>query len=259
MNILEKFLLKGRVSIITGGERGIGLSIARGFAQAGSDIAIAGLDQESAIEAKSIIENEGVKFLFIETDITNEEQVVNMVQKIMRQFGKIDVLVNNAGITGTGDAETFTMEQWRRVMDVNLNSQFLVSREVGKKMLENEKGSIINISSMSAMIVNIPQHQSAYNASKAGCMHLTKSLAGEWAKRGVRVNSIAPGYMRTRMNVKRFTNPEDTLFKKWMEMTPMGRIGEPEELVGLALYLASDASSYTTGAVIPVDGGYTVW
>ena len=259
MNILEKFSLKGYVSIVTGGERGIGLAIARGLAQAGSDIAVAGLDKESAEEAKKVIEKEGVKFFFVETNVTNEEQVIDMVQKVLRQYGRIDVLVNNAGIAHGGDAETLPLEQWRQVINVNLTSQFLVSREVGKVMLEKGKGSIVNISSMSGMIVNTPQNQCNYNASKAACIQLTKSLACEWAKRGVRVNSIAPGYMRTSMTAKRFMDPEDPVAKKWVEMTPMGRSGVPEELVGLALYFASDASSFTTGTVLPVDGGYTAW
>lgn len=259
MNIFEKFNLKGHVSLVTGGERGIGLAIAQGLAQAGSDIAIAGLDVESAKEAKELIENEGVKFLFVETDVTNEAQVIDVVKKVNKQFGKIDVLVNNAGIARSVDTEALSLELWKKVIDVNLTSQFLFGREVGKIMLEQGKGSIINISSMAGMIANNPQHHCHYNASKAGCIQLTKSLACEWAKRGVRVNSIAPGYMRTKINAKRLVDPEDPVAKKWMELTPMGRVGTPEELVGIALYFASAASSFTTGAVLTVDGGYTAW
>ena len=259
MNILEKFSLKGRVSLVTGGERGIGRAIALGFAQAGSDVAVAGLDLDSVNEAKELIEKEGVRFFFMRTDVTKEDQVIAMVQEVKKQFGRIDVLVNNAGITRSGPAESLPLESWQQVIDVNLTSQFLVSREVGKVMLEQGKGSIINISSMSGMIVNTPQTQCNYNASKAGSIQLTKSLASEWAQRGIRVNTIAPGYMRTALTARRFQDPENPVIKKWFAMTPMGRAGVPEELVGLALYFASDASSFTTGAVMPVDGGYTVW
>ncbi|MHB1315916.1 MAG: SDR family NAD(P)-dependent oxidoreductase [Christensenellales bacterium] len=259
MNILDKFSLKGRVSLVTGGERGIGRAIALGFAQAGSDIAVAGLDLDSVKEARELIENEGARFIFCRTDVTKEDQVIAMVQEVMKQFGQIDVLVNNAGIVRSAPAETMPLEFWQQVIDINLTSQFLVSREVGKVMLAQGKGSIINISSMSALIVNTPQTQCNYNASKMGVIQLTKSLASEWAQRGVRVNSIAPGYMRTALTAHRFADPENPSVKKWYAMTPMGRIGVPEELVGLALYFASDASSFTTGAVMPVDGGYTVW
>ncbi len=259
MDILEKFSLKGRVSLVSGGERGIGRAIALGLAQAGSDIAIAGLDMNSVAEAKELVEKEGVRFLFIKTDVTMEDQIIEMVNKVKRLFGTIDVLVNNAGVTRPGPAETLSLELWKQVMDINLTSQFLVAREVGKVMLETGKGSIINISSLAGMIVPTPQTQSNYNVSKAGSIQLTKCLASEWAQRGIRVNSIAPGYIRTPLTEYRFQDPKNPVVKKWIYMTPMGRIGSPEELVGLALYFASDASSFTTGTVVPVDGGYSIW
>lgn len=259
MNVLEKFSLKGKCAIVTGGERGIGLAIALGFAQAGADIAVAGIDEASADAAREVIEAEGVRFLFVKTDCTDEQQVVSMVRQVKAHFGHIDVLCNNVGISKHAPAEDMPYEMWQRVITTNLSTQFLVSREVGKVMLEQGKGSIVNISSMSGLIVNTPIEQCNYNASKAGVIQLTKSLACEWAKRGVRVNTIAPAYIRTPITEHRFIDPNDKAVPIWRSMTPMGREGYPEELSGAALYFASDASSYTTGAVLVVDGGYTAW
>lgn len=259
MRVTEKFSLKERVSLITGGERGIGLAISLGFAQAGSDIVVAGLDTENAALAKELIEAEGVRFCFIRTDVTQEQQVVAMVKEVADTYGRIDVLCNNAGISKRAEAAEMSLDIWQKVLNVNLTSQFLVSREVGKIMLSQGKGSIVNIASMSGLIVNTPLSQCNYNASKAGVIQLTKSLASEWAKRGVRVNAIAPGYIRTPITEHRFANPDDPAVPVWNAMTPMGRPGTPDEIAGAALYFASDASTFTTGAVLTVDGGYTVW
>jgi NAD(P)-dependent dehydrogenase (short-subunit alcohol dehydrogenase family) len=259
MNIFEKFSLKGRVSLITGGERGIGRAIALALAQAGSDIAVAGLDLDSVNEAKALIEKEGARFLFIKTDVTKEDEVAVMVREVVTQFGTIDVLVNNAGVIRSGPAETLPLESWRQVIDINLTGQFLVSREAGKTMLERGKGSIIHIASICGIVVPTPQAQCNYNASKGGVVQLAKSLASEWGARGIRVNVIAPGYIRTPLTEYRYKDPESPLVKKWLSMTPMERIGTPEEIAGLALYFASDASSFTTGTVVPVDGGFTIW
>ncbi len=259
MKLLEKFSLKGKVSLVTGGERGIGLAIALGFAQAGADIAIAGIDEESSIHAKEVIEAEGVRFLFVKTDVTKEDQVAAMVSKVLETYGTIDVLCNNVGISKRAEAAEMPLEVWQRVIDVNLTSQFLVSRDVGKVMLEKGKGSIINIASMSGLIVNTPLSQCNYNASKAGVIQLTKSLASEWAKRGIRVNAVAPGYVHTPITDHRYSDPNDPAVPIWNAMTPMGRPGQVDEIAGAALYFASDASTFTTGAVLSTDGGYTIW
>lgn len=259
MNILERFSLKGKTAIITGGERGIGFAIALGFAQAGADIAIAGVDVMSADSALVKLRAEGVQAIFVKTDCTDEDQVIAMVNEVKNHFGHIDVLCNNVGISKHAPAEEMPLEMWQRVINTNLTTQFLVSREVGKVMLKQGKGSIVNISSMSGLIVNTPIEQCNYNASKAGVIQLTKSLACEWAKRGVRVNTIAPAYIWTPITAHRFENPDDPYVPTWRAMTPMGREGRPDELCGAALYFASDASTYTTGSVLTVDGGYTCW
>ena len=181
-----------------------------------------------------------------------------MVGQVVEEYGKIDILFNNAGTWRGDDAEQVTTEDWREVIDVNLTGPFIVSREVGKVMLKQGKGSIVNTASMSGMIVNTPQNQCAYNASKGGLIMLTKSMATEWADRGVRVNAICPGYMRTEMSEDRYQR-KDPAIERWFSMTPMGRSGVPDELKGVAVYLASDASSFVTGATILVDGGYTSW
>jgi NAD(P)-dependent dehydrogenase (short-subunit alcohol dehydrogenase family) len=168
-------------------------------------------------------------------------------------------LCNNAGISKRAEAAEMPLKIWQSVIDINLTSQFIMSREVGNIMLKQGKGVIVNIASMSGLIVNRPLSQCNYNAAKAGVIQLTRSMACEWARRGVRVNAIAPGYIRTPITEHRFADPADTAVPIWRDMTPMGREGLPEEIVGAVLYLASDASSYTTGCILCVDGGYTAW
>lgn len=250
--------LSEKVAIVTGGERGIGLEIAVGYAGAGADIVIAGMLDEEFANAKALVEAEGTRCLCVHTDVSDEASVKNMVSTAIETFGHIDILVNNAGINRQYPVEEMPLEVWNSIIGVNLTGVFLCSREVAKVMLKQGKGNIVNITSMSGLIVNpLPQTQCAYNSSKAGAIMLTKVMANEWAKRGIRVNGIAPGFMKTPLTAKRLSDPNDPAVKKWMENTPLGRVGEPSELIGLALYLASDLSSYTTGTVIEVDGGYT--
>lgn len=252
------FDFKGKTVIVTGAERGIGLEIAKGFAGAGADIAVAGVLEEEFNNARELIQSEGVQCLCIKTDVSKEESVKNMVKQVKDTFGKIDVLVNNAGINRQFPVESMPLEVWNSIIGVNLTGTFLVSREAANVMLEQGGGNIVNITSMSGLVVNpLPQTQCAYNSSKAGAIMLTKCMAVEWAERGIRVNGIAPGFMNTPLTKKRLSTPNDPAVKKWIEGTPMNRVGEPTELVGLALYLASDAATFTTGTVISVDGGYT--
>ncbi|MBS4197629.1 SDR family NAD(P)-dependent oxidoreductase [Lederbergia citri] len=257
MNILDKFNLNDHVSVVTGAARGLGKAMAEALVQAGSNLVIADIDYEEATKtAKKLMKESGKEVLVVGTDVTKEDSVNNMVDNVVGHFGKIDVLINNAGIVINEKAEEMSIENWYKVIDINLNGVFIVSKAIGKVMIRQKGGSIINVSSMSGIIVNTPQCQSSYNASKAGVIMLTKSLAMEWAKHNVRVNAIAPGYMKTELTKKFFENSGE-MVDMWMNSTPMGRPGLPEELGGIALYLASDASSFATGSVFTIDGGYT--
>ena len=255
MGIIEKMRLDGKKGFVTGAARGIGKCTATAFAEAGADVAIVDLDIEEAKKtAKELAEKTGRKVIAIQTDCTDKEQVDAMVKQVVEEFGGLDFCHNNAGICINAPAEEMTYEQWLKVMNINLNGIFLTDIAAGKYMLENGGGSIINTASMSAHIVNVPQPQCAYNASKAGVIQLTKSLAIEWAKRGVRVNSISPGYIGTELTLNSPTLIP--LIEKWNEMAPMGRMGKPEELEAICVYLAGDASSFTTGSDIVVDGAF---
>jgi NAD(P)-dependent dehydrogenase (short-subunit alcohol dehydrogenase family) len=257
MKILEQFSLKDKVSIMTGGARGLGKAMAQSLAQAGSDIVIVDLDLETAQTTADLLASEGIRALALRVDITNPAEVEQMVHEIVEKFGRIDVLFNNAGIAQWVHAEEMSLEDWRRMMSVNLDSVFIMSQAVGKIMIKQQKGSIVNTSSMSGVIVNTPQCQAAYNVSKAGVIMLTKSLAFEWAKHNIRVNTIAPGYMETEM-IDQFRAQHKDKIDLWTSLTPMNRMGRPHELGPLAVYLASDASSYVTGAVCMIDGGYSI-
>jgi NAD(P)-dependent dehydrogenase (short-subunit alcohol dehydrogenase family) len=251
------FDLSGRKAIITGGGRGIGLEIARVLARAGADIAIAEINADQAENAAREIRALGRAALPVVTDVRASVSVNAMAEQVISQFGHVDILVNNAGVVVNVPTEDMTDEDWQQVLDVNLNGVFYCCRAVGRHMLGRQSGAIVNIGSMSGVISNMPQPQSAYNASKAAVIHLTKSLAGEWADRNVRVNSVSPGYIGTEMTRRGMSNPDR--FKYWMEMTPMKRVGEPVEIANAVWYLASDASTFATGTNLVIDGGYTSW
>ena len=256
MGILEKMRLDGKVSFVTGGARGIGKAIAQALAEAGSDLALVDIDMEEAAKTAGEIEkNTGVKAIAIQADVTKPEEVDAMIRRIMEEFGHLDAAFCNAGICMNIPAEEMTCEQWKNVLDINLTGVFLTSQAAAKVMLKQGKGSIINTASMSAHIVNVPQPQCSYNASKAGVIQLTKSMAVEFAKRGVRVNSISPGYMATELTLN--SESLKPLIEKWNHMAPMGRMGKPEELQSIAVYLAGDTSSFTTGADFVIDGAFT--
>lgn len=252
MNIQEKFCMKGKKVLVTGGAQGIGLNYAMAVASAGADVAIADLNGEKAEESARWLAGEyGICAMGIQADVTSPDQVEEMCTQMVRKMERIDVAFCNAGISINVPAEEMTYEQWRKVLDINLTGVFLTATAAGRYMIRQGGGSIINTASMSGHIVNIPQPQVAYNASKAGVIMLTKSLAVEWADKNVRVNSISPGYIMTDL-IK-----GHELIPKWTSLSPLARMGNPEELQGVALYLASDASTFTTGSDFVVDGAYT--
>ena len=255
MGIIERMRLDGKTAFVTGGARGIGKSIATAIAEAGSNVAIIDLDIEEAKKTADEIAKLGVKTIAIKADVTKEEDVDNMIKVILDTFGKLDVAFCNAGICLNIPAEEMTYDQWKKVIDINLNGVFLSSQAAAKVMLKQGKGSIINTASMSGHIVNVPQPQCSYNASKAGVIMLTKSMAVEFAKKGVRVNSISPGYIGTELTLESPTLK--TLIEQWNAMSPVGRMGRPDELQAIAVYLAGDTSDFTTGSDFIIDGAFS--
>jgi len=256
MNIIERMKLDGKSAVVTGGARGIGQSVALAFAEAGADVAIVDVDYATAQRtASELIQKTGRNCIALACDVTSAEQVQYMVDDAVSAFGKLDIAFCNAGICINAPAEEMTLEQWNRVLQVNLTGVFLTAQAAGRQMLKQGYGSIINTASMSAHIVNVPQPQCAYNASKAGVIQLTKSLAIEWATRGVRVNSISPGYIGTELTLN--APALIPLIEEWNRMAPLHRLGRPDELQAICVYLAGDASSFTTGADFSVDGAFT--
>jgi NAD(P)-dependent dehydrogenase (short-subunit alcohol dehydrogenase family) len=250
MSALDAFRLDGRVAVVTGGNRGLGLAFARALGEAGAHVAIAARDAGKTAEAAAAL-----GALPVELDVTDPASVEAMAERVTGELGPIDVLVNNAGACFHRPALEVPAEEWRAVWDVNVDGLWHCSRVVGAQMVERRAGVIVYIGSISAMIVNRPQMQPAYNASKAAVHQLTKSLAAEWAPYGVRVNALAPGYTKTEM-----APVDEPRFRRhWIEDAPMERYATPEELGPSLLYLASDASSFVTGSVLVVDGGYTLW
>lgn len=253
-----KFDFEGKNVLITGAERGIGLAIAKEFAKCGANIIIAGIAEDEFGNAEKAVKCENADCFWIHTDVSDETSVKSAVKTIYGKFSRIDILVNNAGINKLAPAEVMPLDIWQNIINVNLTGTFLMCREIGAKMIQQGGGNIVNIASMSGLVVNpLPQQQCAYNSSKAGVIMLTKCLANEWAQKGIRVNAVCPGFTRTPLTSKRLDTPNDPAVKKWIDGTPMGRVAAPEEIAGAVLYYASENSSFTTGTCIPIDGGYT--
>ncbi len=258
--ILDRFRLDGAAALVTGGGQGIGRALAQALGEAGARVAIVDANPATAEQVAHDLSAHGIEAVAVQADVTRSADVDRAVDTVVQHFGSLVIAVNNAGIGQWVDAEKAPDDEWRRVMAVNLDGVFFCARAEGRVMLPRGYGKIINTASMSGHIVNTPQNQVPYNASKAGVLHLTRTLAAEWAPRGVRVNSISPGYTRTKLLDDLLATPVGkTMMPKWMGMTPMGRPAEVEDLQGAVVYLASPASDFVTGADIVIDGGYTCW
>lgn len=258
--ILERFRLDGRVALVTGGGQGIGRAFAHALGEAGAAVAIVDVSAKHAEAVTAELQAKGIDAMPVLTDVTKPDQVQGMIDTILGRWGKLTIGVNNAGIGVWSAADTMSLEEWQKVMAVNLNGVFLCAQAEGRVMMEAGYGKIINTASMSAHIVNMPQKQCAYNASKAAVLHLTRSLAAEWATRGVRVNSISPGYTQTALVDDLLATPEgQEMLPIWMKMTPMGEMVQVTDLQGAIVYLAAEASDMMTGHDMVVDAGYCLW
>ena len=244
------FDFKGEIVMVTGGSRGLGLEIAHAFGKAGAKVVITARREQWLIEAEKILKDEGIAVDVMICDVADAASVEQMVQQTIEKNSKIDVLVNNAGLTWGAPAESMPLERWRQVIDANITGTFLMSQTVGRHMLERKKGAIVNVASI-AGFGGGQLNTVGYNASKAAVINLTRALAIEWAARGVRVNAIAPGLFRTRMSEVLVQRAEAAN----VPVAPLGRIGKPGELAPTVLFLASEGASYITGQVVAIDGG----
>jgi NAD(P)-dependent dehydrogenase (short-subunit alcohol dehydrogenase family) len=256
---LEKLRVDGRVAVVTGAGQGIGAACARALGEAGATVIVADMMPDRIAKTVAELKGLGLKAFGAELDVTRSVDVDRVAADIVKIHGRVDILVNNAGIARSNvKAEDTSDDHWRAHMDINLDGVFWCCRAFGKAMLAQGSGAIVNIGSISGFISNKPQPQAFYNASKAAVHHLTKSLAAEWATRGVRVNAVAPSYIETPLTAFGMKeHPE--MSKVWVEMTPMGRVGQPEEIASVVHFLSTDAASFMTGSVVLVDGGYCCW
>jgi len=256
VSVLDQFSLHGKVAVVTGANRGIGLGIARAFVEAGATVVVAARDEARNEQAVTLLSAVGPgEATAVRTDVSDRASVENLARTVVAEHGQIDVLVNNAGIGFHADALTLPEDEWDRLFDVNLKAVWRCCQVIGQHMVARRSGSIVNIGSMSGLIINRPQWHAPYGISKAAVHHLTRSLAAEWAPHQVRVNAIAPGYVKT--EIADIDKPEYRHY--WIDEVPMQRYATPDEIAPAALYLASDASTFATGSVLVVDGGYTLW
>jgi len=255
MSVPDAFDLSGRVAVVTGGNRGLGKAFAIALGEAGAAVAVLARDTARTDEALKDLSDRGIHARGFRADVARRADVDRVAAEIAGEFGRVHILVNNAGTGRHGAALEVTEAQWQQVLDVNLTGVWNCCQAFGARMAEHGGGVIVNVGSMSGIIVNRPQWQPAYNASKAAVHHLTRSLAAEWAPLGIRVNALAPGYVKTEMAP--VDRPE--FRRHWIEDAPMQRYASPAEIAPSVLYLASDASAFMTGSVLVIDGGYTAF
>jgi gluconate 5-dehydrogenase len=249
------FDLSGRVAIVTGGSRGLGAEFAEGLAEAGASLMLCARRDEWLVPALEAMRAQGFTADGMRCDVSQPVDVQAVVDRTLALYGKVDILVNNAGVSWGGRPEAMTLEQWQKVIDINLTGAFVFSQAAGREMLKRQYGRIINVSSIAGMQGNVNgPYYAAYAASKAGLMGLTRELAASWGRQGIRVNAIAPGFFHSRMADASIAMIERDI----RATTPLGRVGARGELKGVAVFLASDASNYVTGQVIVVDGGGTI-
>ena len=253
---MDIFDLSGKVAIVTGGNQGIGLAISRGLAEAGAAVIIANRRAEEGKQAAESMKKDGLHVISISTDVSDESSIAALVSKVVKDFGKIDILVNNAGVIIRKAAEEITREDWDHIMNTNLRGAFFCCQLVGREMIKQKKGKIINISSDASQRA-MPE-RSVYATSKAGVSHLTRCLAVEWAKYNINVNAIGPGPTITPLNQKYFEENPDKL-QQTKQSIPMGRMGDTSDYIGAAVFLASEVSNFMTGQTLLIEGGSTIW
>jgi NAD(P)-dependent dehydrogenase (short-subunit alcohol dehydrogenase family) len=258
MKILDLISLKNKAAIVSGAAKGLGKAYSEALADAGANIVVCDLNLKGLEDTSKIINNIGREVLAVECDITNENQVKKLVKEATDKFGKIDILVNNAAAMRVNKPpEETSLDEWNFVINTNITGTFLICREVASVMKKQRSGKIINISSMSGLIINRYTHGGSYDVSKLAVVALTKALASEWAQYNINVNAVAPGYYETQPNLEFFKNNPD-LYNKIIELIPLKRLGNFDEISGLIVCLASDISNYMTGTTIVIDGGYTI-
>lgn len=258
--ILERFRLDGRTALVTGGGQGIGRAFAHALGEAGAAVAVVDISLPHAEDVAGELAAKGIDAIAVRADVTRSEQVQAMVEAAMQKWGRLTIGVNNAGIGQWVAAEEMAEADWDRMLDLNLKAVFLCAQAEARLMLKTGYGKIVNTASMTGTAVVRPQNQAHYNASKAGVIHLSRSLAGEWAPGGIRVNSISPGYTRTRLVDNLLQTPVGKeMLPQWLALTPMHCLGDVTDLQGAVVYLAAEVSDFMTGADLIIDGGYCVW